>query len=138
MPQETKQKFETPTSATPITQGTVVSGADPEELRRALDEAFDYRGDVTITTVRGSTVEGYLFDRRSAATLEQSIVRLIPSNSQSSCGEEKVTVRYSEIASLQFSGRDTAAGKTWENWVRRFAEKKLKGEVASIEAEKLD
>lgn len=138
MPQETKQKFETSTSTTPITQGTVVSGADPEELRRALDEAFDYRGDVTITTVRGSTIEGYLFDRRSAATLEQSTVRLIPSNSQSSSGEEKVTIRYSEIASLQFSGRDTAAGKTWENWVRRFAEKKLKGEVASIEAEKLD
>lgn len=143
MPQETKQKFETSSSASSggeasYQQGAVISAADAEELRRALDEAFDYRGDVTIVTKAGSTIEGYLFDRRSGASLDQSVVRLIPATSTSSSGEEKVTVRYSEIATLQFSGRDTAAGKSWENWVRRYAEKKLKGETASIEAEKLD
>jgi len=30
------------------------------------------------------------------------------------------------------------AGKTWENWVRRYAEKRLAGEKACIESEKLD
>ncbi len=139
MPQETKQKFEVPSSASPaVRQGAIVSAADATELRHALDDAFDYRGDVTITTKAGARIEGYLFDRRSGATLEQSCVRLIPASSTSPSGEEKVTVRYSEISSLEFSGRDTAAGKTWENWVKRYAEKKLKGEAANIEAEKLD
>lgn len=139
MPQETKQKFEAPSSSSPaVRQGAIVSAADANELRHALDDAFDYRGDVTITTKAGARIEGYLFDRRSGATLEQSSVRLIPASSTSTSGEEKITVRYSEISSLEFSGRDTAAGKTWENWVKRYAEKKLKGEAANLEAEKLD
>jgi hypothetical protein len=145
MPQETKQKFEAnPTAGDRYAHGALVSvtdcadAADTEELKAALDAAFDYRGDITLTLRSGATIEGYLFDRRTGATLEASVVRLIPSNSTSSSGEEKVTVRYADIASLRFSGKDTAAGKGWENWVRRYAEKKLKGEAASIEAEKLD
>jgi hypothetical protein len=149
MPQETKQKFEANSSASVdagdrYAQGAVIDAStvsDPsaaEELRRALDAAFDYRGDITLTLRSGGVIEGYLFDRRTGATLEASIVRLIPSNSTSSSGEEKVTVRYADIAALSFSGKDTAAGKGWENWVRRYAEKKLKGEAASIESEKLD
>jgi hypothetical protein len=138
MPQETKQKFNGSLHAGSLGQGAVVQSADADELRRALDAALDYRGDITITLTSGAKVEGYLFDRRTASTLDQSCVRLIPTASTSESGEEKVTVRYSDIAMLAFSGKDTAAGKTWENWVRRYAEKKLKGESASIEAEKLD
>ncbi len=152
MPQETKQKFEANASASAdaanggdrYAQGVVIDAAmsghpsAADELRRALDAAFDYRGDITLTLRSGAVIEGYLFDRRTGATLEASVVRLIPSNSTSSSGEEKVTVRYADIASLSFSGKDTAAGKGWENWVRRYAEKKLKGEAASIESEKLD
>lgn len=147
MPQETKQKFDGAVSLPNGTaggavgaavQGAVIAAANPQELRAALDAALDYRGDVTIELADGRSIEGYLFDRRAGATLELSHVRLIPTSSPSSSGEEKVTVRYSDIRSLTFSGRDTASGKTWENWVRRYAEKKLKGEAASIEAEKLD
>jgi hypothetical protein len=43
-----------------------------------------------------------------------------------------------EIAAIRITGRDAAAGKTWENWVRRYAEKRLAGERASIESETLD
>jgi hypothetical protein len=39
-----------------------------------------------------------------------------------------VTIPYSEIAALQFSGRDTAAGKTFEAWVKKYWEKKAAGE----------
>lgn len=144
MPQETKQKFDGELAqaiaggGTVLSQGSVISSANPDELRAALDAALDYRGDVTITTAAGTLIEGYVFDRRTGTTLENSTIRLIPSSSTSSSGEEKVTVRYSEIRSLHFSGKDTAAGKTWENWVRRYAEKKLRGEAASIESEKLD
>jgi len=36
---------------------------------------------------------------------------------------------------LEFSGRDTAAGKSWENWLRKYAQKKVAGEIASIESD---
>ncbi|MFO0828830.1 MAG: hypothetical protein U0572_11870 [Phycisphaerales bacterium] len=134
MPQETKQDFHaTSQNAGALAQGAVIRDADPAALRAALDEAFDYRGDVTIRCKDGSTIEGYVFDRRAGTTLEASVVRIIPTASTSESGTERVTVRYADIAELHFTGRDTAAGKTWENWVRRYADKKLKGEAASIE-----
>ena len=97
--------------------------ASDEDLRQALEKAFDYRGDITITRKDGSKVEGYLFDRRTAATLKDSLVRLYPKNSN-----EKVAISYGDIAALAFTGRDTAAGKSWEAWMKKYAEKKAAGE----------
>ena len=88
---------------------------NPEELRAGLEKAFDYRGDVTITKKDGTTVEGYIFDRRVGATLADSLVRLYPKNQGG-----KVAVSWSEIAGLAFSGRDMAAGKSWEAWVKNY------------------
>ena len=104
-------------------EGWVPELADEAELRDALEKAFDYRGDVTITRKDGTKVEGYIFDRRNAPTLAQSVVRLIPQNSR-----EKISIPYSDIAALAFSGRDTAAGRSWEAWVRKYWEKKAAGE----------
>jgi len=105
-------------------QGDAWSGASAEELRQALELAFDYRGDVTITLRDGRQVEGYIFDRRTGRTLEDSSVRLFPKDRP-----EKVTVRYAEIAGLAITGRDTAAGKSWEAWVKKYVEKKAAGET---------
>lgn len=104
-------------------QGRVWELASDEELRAGLEQAFDYRGDVTVTKRDGTAVEGYLFDRRSGATLYDSLIRLIPKD-----GGPKVTVRFSEVAGLAFTGRDTAAGKSWEAWVKKYLEKKAAGE----------
>jgi hypothetical protein len=104
-------------------EGWIPQLASDEEIRTALEKAFDYRGDVTITCKDGSKIEGYLFDRRSAATLKDSLVRLYPKNSQ-----EKISISYAEIAALAFTGRDTAAGKSWEAWMKKYAEKKAAGE----------
>ena len=46
-------------------EGWIPELAGEEELRQALEKAFDYRGDVTITRKDGSKVEGYIFDRRT-------------------------------------------------------------------------
>lgn len=97
--------------------------AAPEELRAALDTAFNYRGDVTITRKDGTKVEGYVFDRRTGPTLEQSFVRLMPKDA-----EGKLAVAYADIAALAFTGRDTAAGKSWEAWVKKYWEKRAAGE----------
>ncbi len=115
-------------------QGWVPELASEAELRDALEKAFDYRGDVTITRKDGSKVEGYIFDRRNGATLASSVVRLMPQNSQ-----EKVSIPYSDIAALAFTGRDTAAGKSWEAWVRKYWERKAAGEKQiALEPESLE
>ncbi len=115
-------------------EGWVPKLASDEELRGALEKAFDYRGDVRLTLRSGVQVEGYIFDRRTGASLADSFVRLYPKGS-----EQKVSVKYAEIAALAFSGRDTAAGKSWEAWVRKYWEKRTAGETnIGIEAEKLD
>jgi hypothetical protein len=115
-------------------EGWVPELASEGELRDALEKAFDYRGDVTITRKDGSRVEGYVFDRRNGPTLDASVVRLITQNSS-----QKISIAYSDIAALAFSGRDTAAGKSWEAWVRKYWERKAAGEKGiALEPEKLE
>jgi len=115
-------------------EGWVPALATEAEIREALEKAFDYRGDITVTRKDGSTVEGYLFDRRTGATLADSYVRIIPIKETA-----KVSIAYSDVAALAFTGRDTAAGKSFEAWVKKYWEKKAAGEKdIQIEPEKLD
>lgn len=115
-------------------EGWVPELASEEEVRQALEKAFDYRGDVTITRKDGTKVEGYIFDRRTGKTLVDSAVRLFPKDA-----DQKISIPYSEIAALAFSGRDTAAGKSFEAWVRKYWEKKAAGEKnIGIQAEALE
>ncbi|HEX5228263.1 MAG TPA: hypothetical protein VFW44_11160 [Bryobacteraceae bacterium] len=104
-------------------EGWIPQLAGEDELREALEKAFDYRGDITVTLKNGTQVEGYIFDRRTGATLAESHVRLFPKNFDS-----KITIPYSDIQALAFTGRDTAAGKSWEAWLRKYWEKKTAGE----------
>jgi hypothetical protein len=115
-------------------QGWVPGLASEEELRVALEKAFDYRGDVTITRKNGEKLEGYIFDRVSGKTLESSYVRVLPKDSNN-----RQRIAYADIAALAFSGRDTAAGKSWEAWVNKYWQKKSAGEAdIGIEPELLE
>jgi len=105
-------------------QGLAFAAASETELRDALEKAFDYRGDVTITLKNGSSIEGYIFDRHTRTALADSWVRLFPKGDP-----QKTRVSYADIAGLSFSGRDTAAGKSWEAWVKKYWEKKNAGET---------
>ena len=99
-----------------------------------IEKAFDYRGDVTISRKDGSQIVGYLFDRRAGKTLADSVIRLILAESS-----DRPSIAYSEIAGLAFTGRDTAAGKSYEAWVKKYWEKRQKGEKnISIEPEALE
>ena len=104
-------------------EGWIPQLATESEINAALEKAFDYRGDVTLTLKDGRIVAGYVFDRRTGRTLAESAVRIMPATERT-----KLTVRYAEIAALAFTGRDTAAGKTFEAWVRKYWEKKAAGE----------
>ncbi len=115
-------------------EGWIPQLATDEEIRVALEKAFDYRGDVTITRKDGTKIEGYLFDRRTAATLKDSVVRLYPKNSN-----DKISIAYADIAALAFTGRDTAAGKSWEAWMKKYTQKKAAGEKnIALEPEPLE
>jgi len=115
-------------------EGWVPELAGEEELRQALEQAFGYRGDVLITRKDGSKVEGYVFDRRTGRTLAESAVRVLPQN-----GGAQLSIPYADIAGLAFTGRDMAAGKSWENWVRQYWERRAAGEKnISLEAERLE
>jgi hypothetical protein len=115
-------------------QGWIPELANEDELREALEKAFDYRGDVAITRKDGSKIEGYIFDRAVGKNLTDSFVRLLPNNAN-----QRVKITYSEIAALAFTGRDTAAGKSWEAWVKKYWDKKEKGgENLSLQPESLE
>lgn len=108
--------------------------ATEEELRIALEKAFDYRGDVSLTLKDNSIIEGYIFDRTTGPSLSTSYVRVLPKDSR-----QKLKIPYADITALAFTGKDTAAGKSWEAWVRKYWEKKASGEgVLSLEPDSLD
>lgn len=120
-----------------LLQGLALQPGTEEELRDALEKAFDYRGDVTITLRDGTRVEGYIFDRRTGPTLAASCVRIIPNAAASP--RARLAIAYSDIASLAFTGHDTAAGKSWEAWVKKYLEKKAAGEKnIELQPESLD
>ena len=105
-------------------EGWIPALATEDEVRAALEKAFDYRGDVTLTLKNGQKLDGYIFDRRShGKALVDCIVRMMPKDQPG-----KVNVPYSEITAIAFSGRDTAAGKSFAAWVKKYSEKKAAGE----------
>ena len=115
-------------------EGWIPPLASDDELRVALEKAFDYRGDITLTLKDGSRVEGYIFDRTTGDSLSNSSVRLFPKDR-----DEKISVPYIDIARIEFSGKDTAAGKSFETWVKKYQAKKAAGEKnIRLDPEKLD
>jgi hypothetical protein len=108
-----------------------IDASDPARLREAVLRAVDFRGDVTIERVDGSVVEGFAFDA-CVDPVEAACIRILPAD-----GSPRQCVPLAGIRTLAFSGKDAASGKSWENWLRRYAERKLAGQSASIESDPL-
>ena len=108
-------------------EGWIPELANENELRSALEKAFDYRGDVTLTLKNGERIEAYIFNRLTGATLADSFVQYYAANQ-----DAKQKVRYAEIARIEFTGKDRAAGKHWEEWVKKYNEKKAAGESFAL------
>ncbi|MFC1706842.1 adenosyl-hopene transferase HpnH [Planctomycetota bacterium] len=84
---------------------------------RALMEALDYRGDVTIELTDGTTTLGYVYD------VSKRKVRLFGRSE-----ETPVAVDRDSIFRVVHSGRDHASGTSWEAWVRADDERKRQAE----------
>jgi hopanoid biosynthesis associated radical SAM protein HpnH len=121
-------------------QGREFTAADLDE---GIEEAFDYRGDVTIQLRNGEQLEGYLFDRDMTAahpnvggfgakTGAGSRAKAVPAGKirvmLKNAPGKKITIDQAEIEKLAFTGRDMADGRSWEAWVKKYAEKKAAGE----------
>jgi Zn/Cd-binding protein ZinT len=114
-------------------EGWVPLLATDEELCQALEKAFDYRGDVTLTLRSGERIEAFIFNRLTGSSLEDSFIQYF-----SPASPEKQKTSYAQIARLEFTGRDRAAGKHWEDWVKKYNEKKAAGESIALLPEALD
>jgi hypothetical protein len=115
-------------------EGWIPALASDDDVRDALEKAFDYRGDVALTLKSGERFEAYIFNRSTGATLADSFVQYFTPSAT-----DKRKVSYAEIARLEFSGKDRAAGKHWEAWVEKYNQRKAAGEKGiALHPEALD
>ena len=115
-------------------EGWVPNLASDQDLQAALEKAFDYRGDITLTLKSGERLEAFVFNRRTGTTLADSYVQYYEPKSP-----DKKKASYAEIARIEFTGRDRAAGKHWEDWLKKYSEKKAAGEKnIGLHPEELD
>src|SRR5215831_18167678 len=85
-------------------EGRVFRPSSLKETTEAIELAFDYRGDVTLELTSGESVVGYLFNREAVGP--DPWIELFPSDNQA-----PFRIGYAKIATLAFTGEDTANGK---------------------------
>ncbi len=125
----TDSKNHSPESKT--LEGHVFRPRTPKELTEAVEQAFDYRGDVTLKLRSGVTIEGYIFNR--TPTGSRPCLQLFPKGE----AREKI-IAYQDVVSIAFTGKDTASGKSWEAWVaKKESQRRAEAEQAVAEARAL-
>ena len=82
--------------------------------------AFEYRGDVTLHLDDGSSTEGY-------------VANLSPESLHLWMRGETTTVEIprQRVVRVELTGRDTASGKSWETWVKKYQESHDTESIAS-------
>ena len=108
-------------------EGRVFRPASAAELAEAIELAFDYRGDVTLELTSGESVAGYIFNRQAKSA--NPSIEMFPEGSPA-----PRTIPYAAIASIAFTGEDTANGKSWEAWMNK-KESERRAEAARVEAD---
>jgi hypothetical protein len=123
MPQETKAHG----SERPQWEGRSFRPANPLELQEVIEAAFDYRGDVTLELKDGTRIEGYIFNRQAGGV--QATLQLFPKGAPGTR-----TIPYADIVAVDFTGEDTAFGKSWEAWAAK-SDKLRQAEADRLRAE---
>ena len=82
-----------------------------------IDLAFDYRGNTTVVKRDGTELDGYVFNRDADAPVPY--LEMFDTD-----GGGPHRVPYGEVRTIHFTGKDTAAGKSYAAWLaRKHAEK---------------
>jgi hypothetical protein len=89
-------------------------------LGEVIDRAFHYRGNVTVEHVDGLPLVGYLFNRNAHARVP--FVQMFDA-----AGDGPITIRYADIRTIRFTGKDPAAGNSYAAWLERKAAAKAEG-----------
>ena len=106
-------------------EGRLFRPKSAAELAEAVELAFDYRGDVTLELTSGEVLAGYLFNRH--AKDNPPTMEFFPEDSPA-----PRVIAYDAIASIAFTGEDTASGKSWEAWVSK-KESERRAEAQRVE-----
>ncbi len=120
----TDDKYRAPESMT--LEGRVFCPATLAELIEAVEQAFDYRGDVMLELTSGVKVEGYVFNRYPSGP--RPFLQLFPKQEPGT-----IEISYADITAITFTGKDTASGKSWEAWVAK-KESQRRAEADQAEA----
>lgn len=103
-------------------EGWSCSTLEEKTRHEALARALDYRGDVTLRLADGKEeIIGYVFNISAQA------VELMLAGQ-----EDSIHVPTNEIRDVLFSGRDAAAGKSWEAWLAKVADAESRGQIAEL------
>jgi hypothetical protein len=121
---------ESPAPASPG-QGWRVEANDPQTFRHAIDFAVNYRGDVTLVPRIGQPIEGYVFDVSSSEGTR--VIRVLPAD-----GSPRRTIPIADLVRIEFTGRDTATGRSFDTWMKKYVERKLAGKDASIPSDPIE
>ena len=109
-------------------EGRIFRPTTAAELIEAVEQAFDYRGDILLELTSGKNVEGYVSNRDTRAA--EPFLEIFPKDES-----EMRLIRIADIAAITFTGRDTASGKSWEAWVtKKEAQRRAEADQASNEA----
>ena len=107
-------------------QGAVFTFQSEADRVEGIDQAFHYRGDVTLT-LHNEQIEGYMFNRDAKASPPRIEVFVKGS-------EEPRIIPYADVTAIAFSGKDTADGKSWDAWVSK-KEHERQAEIDRVKAE---
>jgi hypothetical protein len=107
-------------------EGRVFTPNSTAEITEAVELAFDYRGDVTLTLRSGESVTGYIYNRHAGIT--GPYLELLSADRP-----DAQRIPYADITTIAFTGEDTANGKSWETWVSK-KESERRTEAEKIEA----
>ncbi len=107
-------------------QGAVFEIHNEAERVEAIDKAFDYRGDVTLT-LPNSSLECFIFNRDASASPPRLEVFIKGQDAPQ-------VIPYADVKAIAFTGRDPADGKSWAAWVTK-KESERKAEADRIRQE---
>jgi hypothetical protein len=119
----TDSKYHTPESGS--LEGRVFRPASERELAEAIEQAYDFRGDVTIELTSGRQITGYVFNRSAGPP---AFLEMYPADGGT------LRISYADLVSIAFTGKDTASGKSWEAWVAK-KESQRRAEAQQAEAD---
>jgi hypothetical protein len=95
------------------------------EREGAIDAAFDYRGDVTVTLNDGRSLLGFVSNRDFNAA--EPYLEIITPDWAS-----PQRIPLDRVTGVHFTGVDAAAGKSWDLWLKKVAQAEAEGKIAEL------